>query len=222
MTRAVTCVFLTVVAAGGCGWFDEPLYYASRRVEERWRVGERPKVVVRLTSATNIGVIRGERGEIEARLRLAIVSKISQAVADERVRASPGASFEREGDVVRIVELPGNLVATALYLVVPPDSDLDIETDHAEFCVGCDPTGRPGAALPIARLKARTDRILGARIESASFGPPILDLEAGSLKLGIDGSPVGPTEEIRDEGFGWGVRYRYKSDPSPPSDGGAG
>jgi len=207
MTRSTSLVLLAVLLAAGCGAFDEPLYDAFRKVERRWPVGERPAVVVQLTNATNITVIRGEPGEVVAILGLAIVSKISQAVADQKVRDSPGASFDQAGDTVRIIELPGNLVSTHLTLTVPPDSELEVQAPYAEFCVGCDDMGAEAAPIPLARLKAATERILTARVESPSVGAPVLDLEAGQLNLTIDGSPVKPTSQIEDPVVG--VRYRY-------------
>ena len=207
IARSTTLIFLAAMLAVGCDFFDEPIYVASARTEKRWRVGERPTIVGQLTSASNILVIRGEPGEVAATLRLKTISKTSQATADQRLRASaPGARFDQEGDPVRIIELPENQVWLSLTLIVPPDSDLDFQAPYAEFCVGCNDRGSRGVSVPVARLKAATERILNARVEGPSFGSPVLDLEAGQLNLTIDGSPVKPTSQVEDAAVG--VRYR--------------
>ncbi len=197
-----------ILLATGCGTWDEPIYRASRQVEKRWEVGERPRVVVQLqVSGTHVTVTGGEQGEISSSLRIGAVSTISQADADQRVRTTPGARFVQEGDTVQVVELPGNIAACAVDLVVPPDSDIEIEAPSAEIRVGLNGMGSH-VPIPIVRLKATTERILSVYIESPSFGPPVLDLEAWRIDLTIDGEPVETTQRAGD--LGAGARYQYK------------
>jgi hypothetical protein len=179
---------------GGCGvMFDETIYQSCRYVEKRWQVGDRPRVFIQL-NGTHVTVTRGVNGEVNARLRLGAISDVSQKIADSKVRVAPGARFEQEGDYVQIIDLPGNMVARSLDLVVPPNIDLEIQAPHAEIRVGCDEMGSPGVPIPVVRLKAATERRLTACVERSSFGPSALDLGAGYLRLTIDGSSVKPTE----------------------------
>lgn len=200
-----------LILAAGCtaeDWGDDHLYHASRQVEARWSVADAPAVTVQLNRGDHIKVTLGDRGVVAASVHIAMVSKISQGVADERVRLSPGANFEQDGDVIRIIDSPNNLTWVSLDLVVPPGCDLDLRGPDAEICVGCDPLGAPDSPIPAVRLKAATKKILNARVESASSVPPDLDLEGGRIDLTLDGAAVPVTEWIESGQSGRIYKYR--------------
>ena len=208
LARHLACFLSLAFLAGGCSEWDDPLYHASRRVENRWQIGARPMVVVDLKRGTHINVVKGVPGEVTASLRISTVSKISQSIADQRVLNSPGASFFQQGDTIRVIESPSNLAEVALDLIVPLDCDLELRGPYAEICVGCELTGYPGAPIPVVRLKAVTESISNARVESSSSSAPILDLEGCEIHLTVGGSTVPVTEKINGGRFG--TIYRYK------------
>jgi len=171
--------------------WDEPIYLASREVKAGWHVGESPTVLVDFKRGTRVTVTSGPKGEVAAVLGFHTSSKISQAVADERVRVSPGATFEREGDIIRIIESPSNRAEVSLDLRIPPDSHLAIRSIHARIDVGSASTEQSqGQPIPIARLAAATERDLAVHVKDSSSGPPVLDLEGSSILLTVNGVNV--------------------------------
>jgi hypothetical protein len=205
---SVACAVSGIVLAAGCGDFwDDPIYYADRSVEKRWLVGDSPVVIVRLPRGLHVHVTKGRQGEVSATLKIGTISEMSQTVADERVRTAPGASFEQQGDTIRIDERPGNIASCSVDLVIPPDSDLEIEGPSVTIYVGSDGLGQWNP-IPIKRLKVATGNFLHARIASPSTGSPSLDLTALRIDLAIDGRVVEPKPLPDDPQSG--KRFEFK------------
>lgn len=171
--------------------WDEPIYLASRQVNAGWHVGESPTVLIDFKHGTRVTVTSGIKGEVAAVFTIHTPSKISQAVADERVRVSPGATFEKEGDIIRIIESPSNRAGVSLELRIPPDCYLDIRSVRARIDVGGPSSEQSqGQPIPIARLAVATERNLTVHVKDSSSGPPVLDLEGSSILLTVNGVNV--------------------------------
>lgn len=205
--RLIMLILFTVQILG-CGSWDEPLYHSYRRIVNRWHVNDRPTILIQLgTSGTRVIVTKGNLNEVQASVTLGTLSKRSQAIADHRVKNAPGVRLEKDGDIIRIAELPGNLVSCALEVRVPSDSSVEIMAPFAEIWVGSNGLGIHDS-IPVSRLTVKTDRILHVDINRSSVGIPTLDLDAAKIEINIDGSPVRPTRIGEDRGSA--VRYMFK------------
>jgi hypothetical protein len=195
----------------GC-MFDEPMYYASDKLEKSWDVGPSPQVVADLFGGP-IYVTASRDGKVTASVQIGTVSKISQDVADNAVKAiidGPGVTMTHEGDSIRIIELDGYRAACSLHISVPAGARLDVHAGAGDINVGASGTRAPVA---LASLKARQDSVgvLTVNVIGAPSRAPRLDLKGENLKLTVNGLPVEIGPPVRDNGLGAGKRWHFES-----------
>jgi hypothetical protein len=195
----------------GC-MFDEPMYYASDKLEKSWDVGPSPQVVADLFGGP-IYVTASPDGKVIASVQIGTVSKVSQDVADKAVKAmidGPGVTMTQEGDSIRIIELYGYRAVCSLNISVPVGTRLDVHAGAGDINVGASGTRAPVA---LASLKARQDSVgvLTVNVIGAPSRAPRLDLKGENLKLTVNGLPVEIGPPMRDNGLGAGKRWHFES-----------
>ena len=164
--------------------------------------------MIELRSGGPLYVTHGSDGKVIASFQMGRVSKISQEVAEQAVRSSPGFALVQEGGTIKILERNVNTAQCSVHISAPAGSRLDLRAAAGDICVGCP------QAVSVTSLKARQESVgvltvnLLARPREASR----LDLEGDNLKLTLDGLRVDvgpPSKYDRPGGPG---RWHYHSE----------